>query len=432
MKLSVSVKLACLGLDAKKLGQANAGAAAYGDDASTIFWNPAGLRKLKDRELVTNLSLININTDFDKTLATDAIGSSLTGNNGGDIADLGVVPAVFYASPGENFSWGIGLHVPFGSGTEYDSDSIFRYQAVNTDVQVIDINPAIAWSSNSGKAHFGLGVDIQRMAVELSSTVDYGAVCFASVGAVNPAAIPSLCINNGLSPQNADGLSVLEGDSWSFGYNLGVMFDVADNLTFGLSYRSSVDHDLEGDATFANAPALFTGQGLFVDTDIEAGFESPSLTMVAAKWDVNSNWTIAADYSYSTWSSFESLDVDFLEPSLQPNTVELFEWEDVSRYGLGVEYKHSNQWIFRTGVAYDESPISEAVRGPRLPSSNRTWLSLGASYNLASGSSIDAAYVRFFIDDPIAFNRTGTLGDTISGQYKANANVLSFQYTHKF
>ncbi|MBT8142135.1 MAG: outer membrane protein transport protein, partial [Gammaproteobacteria bacterium] len=92
-------------MSAKKLGQANAGAAAYADDASTIFFNPAGLSKLKNRQISTSLSAVNIKSDFDKTSALDVIGNPLSGGEGGDIGKLGIVPATFYAHPGENFTW---------------------------------------------------------------------------------------------------------------------------------------------------------------------------------------------------------------------------------------------------------------------------------------------------------------------------------------
>lgn len=413
-------------MSAKKLGQANAGAAAYGDDASTIFWNPAGLAKLDDSQVASSVSLVSIKTDFDKSLAVDAIGNPLTGGEGGDIGKLGVIPATFYAHPGETFSWGIGLHAPFGLTTEYDSDSIFRYQAIESAVTVIDVNPAMAWKVSENFS-VGLGLDIQYMDVKLTSAVDYGAVC---LGATMD---PGLCSVLGLNPQKADGSTEVAGDGVAFGWNVGVMWDVSDRLSLGLSHRASVEHELEGDAEFENTPVLFTDMNLFVPTEIEADFDSPELTMLAAKFDINDRWTIAADISDTKWSNFEELRIRFVgDNSNQPDSAEAFEWENVQRISTGLEYKYSDVLTLRAGLSFDESPINEEERSVRLPSADRVWHALGASYQWKEKTSFDVGYVYINVDGPIALDRTGPTGDRLVGEYEGDANILSFQVNHKF
>ncbi len=411
-------------MSAKKLGQANAGAAAYGDDASTIFFNPAGLAKLEDTQISTNLSAVNIEADFDKTSASDAIGNPLTGGEGGDIGELGIIPATFFASPGDSISWGIGIHAPFGLTTNYDDDSIFRYQADETAVTIIDINPAIAWEVSEQFA-VGFGLDVQYMHVELTSSVDFGAVC---LGATMD---PALCAGFGLFPQQADGTSNVSGDGIAFGWNMGFMWDPTENLTIGLSHRSSVEHELDGDAEFTNVPALFTGMGLFQNGEIFADFDSPELTMLAAKWVLNDKWTLAADISHTKWSNFEELRIRYASPT-QPDSAESFDWEDVQKTSVGLEYKYSDDLTLRTGYSSDESPINEAERSVRLPSADRQWLAVGGSYQWSDKTSIDVAYVRLFVDDPITLDRTGLTGDRIVGNYLAQAEIVSFQLNHKF
>jgi long-chain fatty acid transport protein len=411
-------------MSAKKLGQANAGAAAYGDDASTIFWNPAGLTNLEGAQVSSNISAVNIEADFDKTLAVDAIGNPLTGGEGGDIGTLGIVPATFYARPGDKFSWGVGLHAPFGLSTDYNDDSIFRYQANESNVRVIDINPAMALKV-SDTLSLGLGLDIQHLDVELSSSVDYGAVCLAAT------MDPNGCAAFGLLPQQADGTNTVSGDGIAVGWNIGAMWNL-ERLSIGLSHRSSVKHKLEGDAVFTNVPALFSAMGLFQNGVIRANFDSPELTMLAAKFDVNDHWTIAADISNTQWSNFEELRIRFDNP-VQPDSAETFAWKDVQRISAGVEYKYSDDWTFRSGVSYDESPINPHERSVRLPSSNRTWVAIGTSYQWSKKTSLDAGFVHLFVDDPIELDRTGaTAGDRIVGAYTADAEILSFQINHSF
>jgi len=384
---------------------------------------------------ITNISAVAIESDFDKTSATDAIGNPITGGEGGGIGELGIIPATFYASPGDNISWGIGIHAPFGLTTNYDDDSIFRYQANESAVTIIDINPAIAFKVNEDLS-LGFGLDAQYMHVELSSSIDFGAVC---LGATMD---PALCGGLDLLPQQADGTNEISGDGFAFGWNMGLMWDATENLTFGLSHRSSVEHELEGEAEFTNPPQLFRNMGLFLDSNIEAEFNSPELTMLAAKFDINDKWTLAADISHSQWSNFEELRIDFVStietpetpsmPSIQPDSAETFAWSDVQRVSVGLEYAYSDKWTFRTGYAFDESPINPEERSVRLPSADRDWFSLGTTYQWSNKTSLDFAYVRVFADDPIELDRTSPTGDRIVGNYEAEAEIISFQLNHRF
>ena len=209
------------------------------------------------------------------------------------------------------------------------------------------------------------------------------------------------------------------------------MWDATEDLTFGLSHRSSVEHELEGDAEFTNTPALFTSMGLFQNGDIEAEFNSPELTMLAVKWDLNDKWTLAADISHTKWSNLEELRIEFANPA-QPDSAEPFEWSDVQRTSVGLEYKYSDELTFRTGYSADESPINEEERSVRLPSADRDWLAVGATYQWSEKTSFDLAYVRLLVDDPIELDRTGPTGDRIVGTYEAEAEIVSFQLNHSF
>ncbi|MCG8436408.1 MAG: outer membrane protein transport protein, partial [Gammaproteobacteria bacterium] len=244
------------------LGRSFSGTAALAEDASTVFFNPAGMSKLETSEIVAGISIIDLSTDFDRELSIDAVGQPLSGGEGGDIGDAEAVPNFFYTRPiNDKFSVGIGVTVPFGLTTEYEEDSIFRYQAILSEVRIININPSFSYKFNDIFS-IGFGINYQRMDVELSNAVDFGAVCFGN-------ADPTTCTSLGLLPQSADGLAVVEGDSSEFGFNFGLLVENA-NTRFGFSYRDSIEHNLSGDGTFTNVPQLFTAQGLFLNGDIRA------------------------------------------------------------------------------------------------------------------------------------------------------------------
>ena len=116
-------------------------------------------------------------------------------------------------------------------------------------MQTININPSLAWKVNA-VISLGGGVNIQYAKAELSNAIDFSTVCLGSIPA---ALIAAACGPGGFTiPGNAarDGAVHVEGNDWSYGFNLGIMFQFSARTRIGLAYRSKVSHDLEGDADF--------------------------------------------------------------------------------------------------------------------------------------------------------------------------------------
>jgi long-chain fatty acid transport protein len=112
--------------------------------------------------------------------------------------------------------------------------------------------------------------------------------------------------------------------------------------------------------------------------------------------------------------------------------VETLNWTDTWRYAVGANYYHNDRLTFRTGVAYDETPLPNAAsRTPRLPDNDRLWLSVGASYRVSDRLSADIGYAHLFIDDtPI--RRTGSTGSVLIGNYESEADIFSVQVNYVF
>ena len=433
------------------LGSAHAAGAANASDASTIWYNPAGLTRLDSPELDAGLSLIRIGFNFSPTTAVDAAGQPLTGNNGGNPGKLGAVPFIYYSTPLKSWlAFGIGLGVPFGLATSYNANSIFRYQAIYTSVTVLNVNPTLAFKMGD---HFsaGFGVDIQKMDVKLTNAVDYGAVCFAKVNPVN-------CTALGLTPQAHDGFFQGTASDTHTGYNFGVLWQ--DDMTrVGFSYRARIKHNLSGSASFTNAPALFTGQGLFQNQGISAQFTTPQIVSLSLFQQLDDKWSLMADWTYSGWSSFQNLTINFASynPSTQTGQPPVTVQEGLSnsnRFAVGANYKFNDQWTFRGGVALDKSPVPNpsapcntvtppslttcnnsvnASRTARLPDADRKWIALGASWKVSDHSQWDIGYAHLFINGHVPYSQLdGSSGDYISGQFDADADILGIQYIYRF
>lgn len=405
------------------LGRAFAGSGATADDPSTLFFNAAGISQLDKSQMQFGAAVISLGADFDKTYAVDAAGQPLSGGEGGSVGKLGGVPTFYYVSPIEDtkWTWGIGVNAPYGLATDYPIDSIFRYQATYTSVSIVNVNPTVSYQATD---HFsvGFGLDYQQMNVKLANMVDYGAVCYGQAG-------PLTCQAVGLNPQGHDGYAEVKGDGDAWGYNLGFLWTYG-GTHFGLAYRSSVKHDLTGSARFENAPALFTAQGVFTNSPIKASFEVPETLSLSFSQQIDNQWRFLADITRTGWSSFDEIRIKYANPN-QPDTVQPENWKDVYRYSVGVEYR-TGDWTWRTGIAYDETPVNDADRTPRLPDDSRKWLSLGGTWHMSKASDLTIGYSHLWLGSGIPLDQTGATGDHIVGSYSADADIAGVEYRYIF
>ncbi|OUR72225.1 long-chain fatty acid transporter [Methylophaga sp. 41_12_T18] len=384
------------------LGRAFAGSAAVAEDASTIFFNPAGLTQLKHTEIDVGVHYIKPKSSFtdDGSKLSPAAGGAFLTGSGDDAGKEALVPNLYYAQPlNDKVVVGLGINAPFGLVTEYDDTWKGRYHAVKSDLMTININPTIAFKATD-KLSFGFGLDLQYVDVELTQMADLGAKFFAS-------------------PQSADGSVKLTADDWSWGYNLGLTYQLQPATRLGLAYRSKISHTVKGDGKLKSA----TGAIVF-DEKLEARMTVPESLSFAVHHEINNQWSIMADATWTRWSRFQALIITSENGNFNENKEE--KWENTMRYGIGVDYKHNDKWTFRSGIAYDESPVSDDYRTARIPGNDRKWLSVGASYQLQDNIIIDAGYTHLFVSNP-KIDETDSNGYTLKGEYEASVDLLAVQ-----
>ncbi len=235
--------------NASGLGNAYAGQAAAAEDASTIFFNPAGMTRLPGRNFVFAGHLIKPSATFNNSATTPAV-STITGagpyalnGDGGDGGDLAVIPSAYLSwQLGPQLFAGVGVSVPFGLKTEYDANWMGRFHALKSELKTINVNPSIAYKVNDMVA-LGAGLNWQRVEAELTKAVNYSFV--ASAGG-----IPGVA-------NNTEGSNAIEGDDSTWGFNLGVLLTPSPATNIGLSYRSAMSYKLSGTvAYFGRTPFL--------------------------------------------------------------------------------------------------------------------------------------------------------------------------------
>jgi len=405
------------------MGNAFAGGSATTNDASAMYTNPASMIRLKDKSLNFGLNAISPSVKFNNNGSTKAVGGTSTGGNGGDAGEVGIVPNFYYVMMvDENTMFGIGINAPFGLSTSYDKNWVGRYQAVDSEIKTININPALAFNVSS-KLSLGVGFSLQYVSAELSNAIDMGSVCVATL----PAAA---CVGAGLLPGEigSDGFAKVSGDSWGMGYNLGFLYAVENNTDISFAYRSKIKQNLGGDADFTIPQAATTlfppFASVFADTGVSANLTLPETASFSSTHKFNDKWQIMADVTFTKWSRFSELVIEFDNPN-KSKTVEENRWQDTMRFSVGADWKTTSALTLRSGVSYDEGASDNTqYRSPSVPDSDRTWLAFGLTYQVNTKLSLDAAYAHLFISDS-EIQRTGGTKDTLIGNYNSSVDILS-------
>ena len=414
---------------ASGLGNSFAGAAASAEDASTIYYNPAGMTLLKGpTQLSTGLAYINISTKFSDA-GSQPSGTALGGVNpaaprplggtGGDAGGPAFVPNFYVAGDiAPDWKAGLGISVPFGLQTQYEGDWLGRFQAVKSSLSTLNINPSLAWKVND-MVSLGGGVSYQQIDAELQSNVNYVAAAFAAAGAGAAAAVPAA---------NAEGRVQVYGSDGAWGYNLGAMIQATQGTRIGIAYRSSIKYHVTGGVNFDNAPALLGNLNSAVSLDIKM----PDSASIALDQKLGSNLTLLADVTWTGWSKIKDLTIIRSNGAVLTSTPENF--KDTYRYGVGVTYRHSDAWSFKAGAAIDQTPVNDTDRTPRLPDQDRTWLSVGAKYGISNDTTLDIGYAHLMVKDASINQNAGntTASGLILGSYKASIDIVGVQFAHRF
>ena len=418
---------------ASGLGNAYAGASAVAEDASTTYFNPAGLSKLDGQQYVfvghyisTKAELSN-NGSLNATGAIAATGANADGGGGS------LVPSFFYSKKlNDKWAYGLGITVPFGLGTEYDENWVGRYHAVKSEIQTLNINPSASYKVND-KFSVGFGVNIQRIEATLSNKIDSAATC-------NGTAFAAACSGAGLGVGNIGNASLdssqsLTGDDLSFGWNFGLLYDINDTTRVGLAYRSQVEHTLEGNVDFTINPNL---QGLLntfapnvlTDTAITADLTVPESLSISFFHSMNDKWQILADVTWMKWERYDKLVVNFA--SSQGPSTSTPNYQNQLRYSIGASFKADSNKTYRMGLALDESAVRNAdARTARSPGNDRLWLAFGFGYQTSETLGFDVGYTHLFIDDT-AINNQQTGKGTLTGSYDQSVDILSAQLNWKY
>ena len=407
---------------AEGLGRAYSGEAVAASDASGIWFNPAQGVRLGTQATAT-LSAISLDATLEDT------GSALTFANG-TVAPVGGVagedPIPFTIIPAlsgiyqvnDQLAVHVSTNVPFGLEVDYGEGYFGRYDSETSELITADVQVGTSYAV-SPTTSVGASVHLQYVEADLAT------------------ALPDP-LGRGLSPDPAtrvpDGRSVLEGNNYGIGFSVGVVQDLGTRTQVGVSYRSEVEHNVDGSVIVEGLTAPFNvANGR---QEASTSITLPDSVRAGIAFQASDRLQVTGQVEWVGWSDFESLDVE-LQSGATTSTP--FDYKDATNIGVGLDYRATDALTLRAGVSSDPTPTRDDERSTRVPDADRTWFTAGGSYEFGSGFKLDAgiAYIDAetvdVVSDSTAFaGQPFAVGVRTRGELQADAIVGSIGLTKRF
>jgi long-chain fatty acid transport protein len=402
-------------------GTVFAGSAAGGPSISSMFWNPATMTAAGPG-VTFEAAVTGIfgNSRISADAATNAAVPGLLALGGsGNLSDPALVPASYTVfRPHPNWAFGISLNGGFGLITQPDTLWAGMFYSRRSSVFSMNMTPQVAYKVNDWLS-VGAGFQMQFMHVRLEQ------------------AFPGSAGAGGFADPNS--LS-LRADGFGFGFTAGVTVTPTPWTSIGLGYRSQVDQDLVGDI-FRPAfivpppPLLILVPG--IQGEVTATLPLPDTATLSIRQRVSESLTLLGTIEWTNWSRFGVIPVNSNVAAAPGIPAALpFEWKDGWFYSVGAEYQYSPKLALRTGIAYEDSPITDRTRSTRLPDNDRIWVGVGLTYNWSEQLALEFGYSHIFVKDaPINITPGHPLFNpalgTFVGEGRTSVDIISLGLRYK-
>lgn len=411
------------------LGRAYAGAGVDGTDLSGVYYNPATMVLHKGTAIQMGFVGIGLNLDY--------VGENGETANGREKSQA--IPHGYIVHQINDKAWfGLSMTVPFGMGTDYDESWPGSEHGISATILTFDLNPNFAFKL-SDKFSVGFGASIQYAQADLKKrsaiSADLTKLGFGEVTI-------------------GDMQSEIDADSIAWGWNVGFMWSPTENFRVGVSYRSKIKHDAEGDLTVQDAQyndkvldMLPDGMGADIPGIINpqlgtfdgfATVTAPAWAMASVAWDVNDIVSLYGTFRWTDWSSFDKLEItsngNISIPNIGSKPVEetiTNKWRDTYLGSLGMDLRLTDWWTLRGGIAYESSPIANPqYRTAIIPDADRWWFAIGSSFKWSDNFQTDISFAHLHgVHERNLYDSNGNK----EGRFrKLDAYLLGAQMVYKF
>jgi long-chain fatty acid transport protein len=383
---------AALGLGGGKIVTVN--------DTTALAHNPANLFDIESPTYSLHLAIAVSGTDYDSPMGVSDETES----------PLKFLPNIFAVFPTENkdLTWGIAVTTPYGQFTEWEKDKPFRGTAPYfASLLAIDVAPTVAYRVNDALT-VAAGVDLMYSELEFKQIFPWGMALGGPFG---------------------EGRASIDGSGVGIGANAAIQLQLAEGHRAALTYTSPIEIDYDGDFDIGSIPPPASGL-VAGKSDFESEIKFPTVVALGYGWEVSETFRIGADVEWIEFSNFDELPLDLgrnnpagLFPPAIPE-----DWDDTITARFGVEWDQNDNWVWRAGYIWLESPVPESTMAPTLPDADRHVLSLGLGYH-DERQTIDVAYAYSIYDD---IDIDSNANPAYVGDYEQYAHLISLSYGKSF
>jgi len=363
------------------------------DDAFSVHYNPAAMSRIKKRTFAIGSHFVDPSLKMDHFNVDETSAFPISDLAGSDIKDkspLLIVPHMAYVHPlNEKMTLGIAFYVPYGLDLKWDTDTTANPAAMNTFhswyMREV-ITPSFSYKVND-KLSLGFGISIgkTKAGVErvryvpdfMKSAAAWQTAGYTAVQAAGAAAAYT----------ELDGAQYKTEteDDFNYSFNIGLLYDVNEKLSFGVTYRSKSDTKMDGNTDVTPDMAIWTNQN--VDASVE--IDTPDQLSFGVQYKPIPKWSISADLTRTWWGAVKSYTVAFEDPFMATSGLsagadeEHFErnWKDTWTYRIGTEYKLNKMIDLRAGYYYDPTVVPNDTFDVLWPDSDKHVFSGGLGLN---------------------------------------------------
>jgi long-chain fatty acid transport protein len=368
-------------------GMSLAGRSNYTRDVSFVLGNPANLRGVEGLEVTGGIAAVLAVTE-----GTLSAPPAVPGDRTGKPGTLGFVPSFALGyRVNEQFVLGVTLDSPFGLVTSYESDWAGAPDGIDSELLTAAITPMVSFQPIPELALAG-GLTIQYADAKLSNTT-------------------------------LGGEAKISGDDIALGFIIGAAWDPFPGTSFGIRYRSGIDHTLEGE--FSDNYIL-PGAGSLAGPG-SARTSLPGSLNFGFTQSITDDWRVMAEAEFTDWSV--NKDIVITSESTGVVIVDEQNYKDSWMFGVGGEYDYSHRLTLRAGLGFDQTPTTDAWRTTRVPDEDRLWFSAGFSWEVSDRFGVDAGYTFIHVPDDAKVTLRNVPG---TATYESQVHVLGLNGRYRF
>jgi long-chain fatty acid transport protein len=386
-------------------GPASTGLTASADNATTAFFNPAGLTRLDQTEIVVDLVFAYAPSHFKLKSGTTATGSPPADDSGDDFL---LVPSFYLSKPiSKRWRFGFSVTIPMGMGADYGDNWAGRYITQESSLVFVSLTPVVAYKANSW---FSIG----------------GGPLITYTQSYSKAAV------NNLPEGLPDGRIEYEADGVGVGFIVGTLFEFSPRTRLGVNYRSESEPQLETMPKFENIGPVrilaLLNAGV-LGKEINADLKAPQTLQLGLYHELTDKLALVAD---GIWIDFDQFGIE--QVSVGGNSMSFSSnYKDMWAGSVGVKYRLSNKWSTALGSMYLSEGVEDEHRTLGFPLDRIFGFGVGIERRFGSNSTFQANLNYYDTGEKKIDTEPTPLSGRIVGEYDDNyAITLDIAYILRF